>query len=1368
MAVGASLRLLAALILTLPGFAQSFMPNSFFSWTLSHRDITQIAILRKTAEVCRDVAAAEGRSFTLEITDTLSVNKVQTACSVPLPGFPVSSEMLQAAINSVHDSSDALLSPDPAFHFHSEAFLTGRDLITQGLSSLKASVKEQNFQAARNTLGRICHTLQDFYSHSNWVELGRTAAYSALIRPDQPLENLAGPDVPTCKSCAGLSCKDNILPAVLEQGLLTSGYYSTESPAKPAGKCSHGGVYDQTSRTEPTGGINKDTNSSSHGQLHRTAADLAVDATVDLLEDIRVAIGDRAFLRLMDISQAPALVFVVDTTGSMGDDITYVQTVTATIINERRGTPIEPFEYILVPFNDTEFGPVMRTTDADEMMTKINSLTPSGGADGPKMSLSGLRLALTAAPPSSFIVLFTDAEAKDASLKNAVTALIETTKSKVFPILTYFNARRRKRTVTVASSKQLDLDLAQASGGLAIEISKSQISAATPIIEQFSVGAVVTVLHAAVDPGTPRNLTFLVDTTLSYVLIYITGDSSLTFTLTSSTGVSQSSSESSGSLASISTAGNLWVLRLNPENQAGQWAIALNSNTAYTVKVTGRSSLNFVYNLVEPQEGTNGSVIPKEGRPSTGDNVTLWVTVTGSDTATVRDVSLFDFSRSTQVNGSVQSIGNGDYLVAFSEVPAGSFLLQLTGQETNSTSAPTSFQRQASTQITPSSLSVTVSTLSVHSGLQENQTFFSFPLYQAQADSLSIEPGSSVSVSFTVSSEETGTFTIQANNDRGFGTARRTSVSIGAGDGGQANGTVTLATPADAASGTDVSLTIVAENADGTEINYVVLRFSISTKVTDLSAPVCQVVRMSGVCPASPLFCASVHWELVVNFTDGISGTGIETISLRQGNGTLKTSNVVEVGGENITVVSYSSTCCSQNVQLAAVDRVGNVGTCTKTAIALTTPAPSSTPSLVTNISHITTTIPVLNSTSASTPMLIAENMAVVPKMAGTTPVTTPMHMTNTTPVTTPMHMTNTTPVTTPMHMTNTTPVTTPMHMTNTTPVTTPMHMTNTTPETTPMHMTNTTPETTPMHMTNTTPVTTPMHMTNTTPVTTPMHMTNTTPETTPMHMTNTTPVTTPMHMTNTTPVTTPMHMTNTTPETTPMHMTNTTPVTTPMHMTNTTPVTTPMHMTNTTPVTTPMHMTNTTPVTTPMHMTNTTPVTTPMHMTNTTPVTTPMHMTNTTPVTTPMHMTNTTPVTTPMHMTNTTPVTTPMHMTNTTPVTTPMHMTNTTPVTTPMHMTNTTPVTTPMHMTNTTPVTTPMHMTNTTPVTATSPETPNVPHNSTPAQTTNSSVVTTVFETAGTTISTSTGGEPVCLSYSLCIAAMICSIRVLFFNEAN
>lgn len=41
------------------------------------------------------------------------------------------------------------------------------------------------------------------------------------------------------------------------------------------------------------------------------------------------------------------------------------------------------------------------------------------------------QLALTAAPPSSDIFVFTDAPAKDAVLKSILTALIEATKSKV-------------------------------------------------------------------------------------------------------------------------------------------------------------------------------------------------------------------------------------------------------------------------------------------------------------------------------------------------------------------------------------------------------------------------------------------------------------------------------------------------------------------------------------------------------------------------------------------------------------------------------------------------------------------------------------------------------------------------------------------------------------------------------------------------------------------------------------------------------------------------------------------------------------------------------------------------------------------------
>ncbi len=44
------------------------------------------------------------------------------------------------------------------------------------------------------------------------------------------------PNTPTCKSCTGPNCRDNILPEILLQKKLTSGYFSVFSSTKPAGR----------------------------------------------------------------------------------------------------------------------------------------------------------------------------------------------------------------------------------------------------------------------------------------------------------------------------------------------------------------------------------------------------------------------------------------------------------------------------------------------------------------------------------------------------------------------------------------------------------------------------------------------------------------------------------------------------------------------------------------------------------------------------------------------------------------------------------------------------------------------------------------------------------------------------------------------------------------------------------------------------------------------------------------------------------------------------------------------------------------------------------------------------------------------------
>uniref|UniRef100_A0A8C2CWF9 von Willebrand factor A domain containing 10, tandem duplicate 2 n=1 Tax=Cyprinus carpio TaxID=7962 RepID=A0A8C2CWF9_CYPCA len=521
----------------------------FQDGSITHREITQMAILRKTAEVCRDIATAQGRDFTLPINNRLTTSAVHKACTTSSASSSALATLsFYSAITETYLSNaavDQVFALSEAHHIDNEAFSEGRDLITRGVAAVKASVQQKSYISARISLGALCHTLQDFYSHSNWVELGSTAPFSTLIKPDLPLNNIAGPSTPTCKSCTWPNCGDNILPEILLQKKLTSGYFSIFSSTKPAGKCSHGGFFDRTSSREPTGGINKDDISSDHGFLHKRAAEMAINATMEVLQDIRLATGDQAFLRLMGLRQTSVLAFVIDTTGSMSDDIEEAKRVSFSIIDSRRGTSEEPSEYILVPFNDPDFGPLTRTEDADLFKRSINSLSASGGGDLPEMCLSGLLLALAGAPQSSDIFVFTDAAAKDLELKSTVQVMIERTKSTVTFLLTSPFSFRRRRDVSQSqgftsrsiplSDIQLYRDLAHVSGGQAIEVTKATLSLATAVITDASTSALVTLFQVVRNPGIAENFTFVLDPSLSNVTVYVTGDSPV-FTLYSPTG----------------------------------------------------------------------------------------------------------------------------------------------------------------------------------------------------------------------------------------------------------------------------------------------------------------------------------------------------------------------------------------------------------------------------------------------------------------------------------------------------------------------------------------------------------------------------------------------------------------------------------------------------------------------------------------------------------------------------------------------------------------------------------------------------------------------------------------------------------------
>lgn len=111
-----------------------------------------------------------------------------------------------------------------------------------------------------------CRVAKDFYSHSNWVELGKEHPNANLIRSDSSVGNLAGKQQAaalgcgrcsvagnagmmsvscdstaqsraTCRSCDGDDCRNNILDDIIAEGVLTSGYFSVApvGATKPQG-----------------------------------------------------------------------------------------------------------------------------------------------------------------------------------------------------------------------------------------------------------------------------------------------------------------------------------------------------------------------------------------------------------------------------------------------------------------------------------------------------------------------------------------------------------------------------------------------------------------------------------------------------------------------------------------------------------------------------------------------------------------------------------------------------------------------------------------------------------------------------------------------------------------------------------------------------------------------------------------------------------------------------------------------------------------------------------------------------------------------------------------------------------------------------
>ncbi len=214
-------------------------------------------------------------------------------------------------------------------HFDGESFQRGQDEIVgpgklrdQLIAAMKAP--QPNAVEARKILGHILHPLQDFYTHSNWIEMGNRDLQPELGIPGMPISNFAGVTENTCEECTAFHREDGYWPLLFGLSHLTSGYFGGEheNPSPGVTKAHHGNPFDSSLPFPNTAylncGLSKDaTRGNPHSSLHLIAAGLAVHATTNFVGALRGpnALTDDQFALLLGVEGLRYKIRIIAKTG---------------------------------------------------------------------------------------------------------------------------------------------------------------------------------------------------------------------------------------------------------------------------------------------------------------------------------------------------------------------------------------------------------------------------------------------------------------------------------------------------------------------------------------------------------------------------------------------------------------------------------------------------------------------------------------------------------------------------------------------------------------------------------------------------------------------------------------------------------------------------------------------------------------------------------------------------------------------------------------------------------------------------------------------------------------------------------------------
>jgi hypothetical protein len=721
---------------------------------------------------------------------------------------------------------DSKESKDTAAHFDCENFSGGQLRLLAKLREIKSSLDAGNISGARKALGQSLHAIQDFYSHSNWVETMGGGIYPDLGRPGGSLPVAPGA---TCLDCASSDgCNDNLITPYPGW---TSGYFAVRifgGCTKPAGKCSHGGCLDVTSGNHPLGGITKDGSNFNHGSLHFAAAAAATAATKTFFMNLQSDAGITPSQIKKLFGCGTTLAISIDTTGSMGEVIEAVKNSAIAIVNSRLGTSEEPSQYVLATFNDPDVPQPLVTTDPNAFIAAISSLSANGGGDCPEMAGGGMLEAVSAATSGGSLFLFTDADAKDpAVLREAVELAAEKKIEVFFPVFgscgfdapgdgggrssvqaaaraNYPTSRGHVaagsgRPIIAHGIDPIYQEAAEATGGQAFSLDESEAGEITTLLDDVSRTKAVNLLFIQDTLGASASkYSVPIDDTMSTAIFSVSGGTSVT--LTRPDGSTVQAGDPGVTITSLSGADLFSVA--NPAT--GMWQISVSGSGAFSITVKGEGTFDIEsFDFVRDggDEAHEPGLFQIDGFPVAGQANMVSAELTGGFSS-----AQFEFRSPSgailQILPLQQGTDNAsDLFVGSVTPPSTPFVVYATGHTTSGAS----FQRLLPGTITPQSVTITA------------------------PSPVDLIPGGSTSYTFQVQNlGSVETFHIEVADDKGFlASITPTDLSLNAGE--TMDVTVGLQAPADAMLGTSDTLTVTATGGSGTR-NFAVV-------VTDVRSP---------------------------------------------------------------------------------------------------------------------------------------------------------------------------------------------------------------------------------------------------------------------------------------------------------------------------------------------------------------------------------------------------------------------------------------------------------------------------------------------------------------------------------------------------